>query len=80
DAERLAAEEANPETRNDLIVLDNYFIAYHRNVFEALSDRQLPESDDELPTWFASAELGRHLLVHWRNVPLAPSSMPPQGR
>lgn len=46
-------------------------IDWLRQVFDVLADRALPESDDDLPTWFLDSTLPATLIGHWRAAPLA---------
>lgn len=40
--------------------------------FRGLSDRSLPDDDDELPTWFLADKFIGEILDHWRSVPRVP--------
>jgi hypothetical protein len=44
-------------------------VAWLRAVFDELSDQALPDADDDLPTWFTSAELIGEMTQHWRTRP-----------
>jgi hypothetical protein len=45
-------------------------VHWYREVFAALSDKGLPEADDDLPAWFPNPDWGSQLLEHWRTTPL----------
>jgi hypothetical protein len=37
-----------------------------------LSDRPLPDDDEELPAWLVSGDVARDLILHWQTSPTRP--------
>lgn len=53
-----------------------YMEAWMRDAFKDLADRPLPEAVDDWPAWLCTPSMQARLLVHWRDVPLAPGAPP----
>lgn len=50
-------------------VVDNKRAEWVRAVIASLSSTPLESSDDDLPTWFFTADMSVELIKHWQSVP-----------
>lgn len=53
-------------------------IPWLREVFKQLGDKQLPESEDDWPTWLAAdLSVPTQIVAHWRSSPKASGAATP---
>ena len=57
----------------------DFMVRYLREMFSELSDRPLPDDDNEIAPWLPSAMFAVQLVAHWQEVPLARGARAAQG-
>lgn len=72
ELEAAAAEERDPRS------FDGDLLGWLRDVVRTLdrNGRELPESDDDLPSWMLNARLAADIRIHWQTVPWAAGANP----